>query len=164
MKGLRIWRMACVSALIVLLALFADMGVFALDAQTAPESAPLRQGDRGETVYELQRALTAMGFLTDAPDGIYGEKTRGAVAAFQESAALEKSGEADAATLQALYGAYDEIDAGGEIVVAPYSGQRFHASEDCWGLENARDTERVTRLEAVNMGKTPCKICYDGAW
>lgn len=49
----------------------------------------------------------------------------------------------------------------GEIVfIAPYSGTKYHRSENCRSLKKARSVESLTRSEAVEQGYDPCKICY----
>lgn len=45
----------------------------------------LRSGDRGDRVRSLQKRLIQLGYLNDKADGVYGKKTRAAVAAFQEN-------------------------------------------------------------------------------
>lgn len=50
--------------------------------------APLKQGDTGEEVKQLQDALKNLGFEVGTSDGIYGPKTRDAVKAFQASESL----------------------------------------------------------------------------
>lgn len=46
------------------------------------------------------------------------------------------------------------------VFIAPYSGKRYHATESCRGLSNARSVEAVSLSEAQGRGLTPCKICY----
>lgn len=59
-------------------------------------------GDKGDTVFALQTALNLAGF--DVPiDGIFGESTRAALMAFQESRGLEATGNADLDTWMALF-------------------------------------------------------------
>ncbi|MGN0801639.1 MAG: peptidoglycan-binding protein [Candidatus Faecivicinus sp.] len=56
----------------------------ALFADGAASVRPaLKQNDKGDAVQELQQRLIVLGFLSDGADGIYGEKTAAAVAAFQ---------------------------------------------------------------------------------
>lgn len=50
----------------------------------------------GEAVRAIQEALAEQGFLTSSVDGYYGPLTQEAVAAYQEAAGLEATGEADA--------------------------------------------------------------------
>ena len=53
------------------------------DADVRALRAQLSRGNEGDAVAELQRMLIQYGFLRDAADGIYGENTQSAVAAFQ---------------------------------------------------------------------------------
>ena len=63
-----------------------------------------RTGQRGERVVMLQERLIEL-FYTQVgqPDGIYGSKTAAAVSAFQKSAGLKVTGNADTDTMKALY-------------------------------------------------------------
>ena len=79
----------------------------------APE--PVRQGDRGERVSQLQFLLAIVGqFVNEVPspavDGIFGPATRQAVVSFQRYQGLPETGEADQRTWDALYDVYMGID------------------------------------------------------
>jgi hypothetical protein len=54
------------------------------------------------SVRDLQARLAAQGFAAGSLDGLFGEQTRSAVAAFQRARGLEASGVVDCATWQAL--------------------------------------------------------------
>lgn len=42
------------------------------------------------------------------------------------------------------------------------SSERYHASDDCRGLCRCKgDIKGITMAEAQDMGRTPCKICYE---
>ncbi len=69
---------------------------------SVPEDVTLQEGDEGDDVTSLQRALVQLGFLTAEPDGVFGEKTRVAVEAFQESAGLEVDGVVGPGTAAAI--------------------------------------------------------------
>ena len=76
---------------------------------------PLRQGDRGERVSQLQFLLAVVGqFVQEvqspAVDGIFGPGTRQAVISFQRYRNLPQTGEADERTWDALYDEYLGID------------------------------------------------------
>lgn len=62
----------------------------------------LRRGSRGSEVEALQLALNRAGFLSDAPDGIFGPRTEAAVREFQRSRGLRVDGVAGPQTWQAL--------------------------------------------------------------
>ena len=51
----------------------------------------------------MQDRLSELGFLTDPYDGLYGDITRAAVAAFQKANGLEETGEASPETLALLF-------------------------------------------------------------
>lgn len=69
---------------------------------SVPEDVTLQEGDEGDDVTSLQRALVQLGFLTEEPDGVFGEKTRLAVEAFQESAGLDVDGVVGPGTAAAI--------------------------------------------------------------
>lgn len=63
----------------------------------------LGAGARGEAVKRMQARLNELNYLADAADGIFGERTGAALAAFQRAHALPPTGTADGDTLEALY-------------------------------------------------------------
>ncbi len=64
----------------------------------------LAQGARGPWVERVQRELRRRGFNPGAIDGVYGARTREAVAGFQASVQVEPTGEIDDWTWSALLG------------------------------------------------------------
>ena len=78
-----------------------------LMAKSAPKFdlyRPLKKGNRGISVELMQKMLILLGYGPDKADGIYGDNTSAAVAAFQFYAALPVDGDnASANTLFALY-------------------------------------------------------------
>lgn len=63
---------------------------------------PMKPGDKGENVRQLQRLLKLLGKYSGDIDGSYGPNTTEAVKAFQRSVGLNPDGEADPKTLDAL--------------------------------------------------------------
>lgn len=67
----------------------AETGGFSILAEGGNYSAErlidgiLEEGEEGEAVAALQRALLGLGYLAGEPDGVFGERTHAAVAAFQ---------------------------------------------------------------------------------
>jgi len=61
----------------------------------------LKSGDRGDLVLWAQEHLSSAGFPTDV-DGAFGQKTKDAVTAFQQSRGLPANGEIDTATWKKL--------------------------------------------------------------
>lgn len=45
------------------------------------------------------------------------------------------------------------------VYIAPYEGEKYHATDDCRGLRNAREIEKIRLSRAKNAGYDPCKIC-----
>ncbi|USK58298.1 peptidoglycan-binding domain-containing protein [Peribacillus asahii] len=75
-----------------------DYSIFEL-----PKSGYLKQGDRGENVKILQRALNEVVSAGLAVDGVYGAKTKNAVLKFQKtSKSLKDTGVYDRKTHEAL--------------------------------------------------------------
>jgi peptidoglycan hydrolase-like protein with peptidoglycan-binding domain len=69
----------------------------------SPEPAKtFERGNKGRGVRDLQAALLALGFSTDAPDGAFGPGTAAAVAAFQGARGLEADGVAGPLTAAGL--------------------------------------------------------------
>lgn len=62
----------------------------------------LRKGDSGSAVRNLQSRLNALGYNCGAVDGIFGNRTRDAIRAFQRSAGLDDDGIAGPLTFAAL--------------------------------------------------------------
>ena len=69
---------------------------------TVPASGSLREGDQGDAVVQLQKALAALGFDIGTPDGDFGSKTKDAVVAFQTQHNLTPDGVVGAATAKAI--------------------------------------------------------------
>lgn len=65
-------------------------------------TTPLKPGDTGAAVTQLQRALTSAGYSPGAADGSYGPATTQAVTRFQEAHGLTADGIAGTKTLAAL--------------------------------------------------------------
>ena len=63
---------------------------------------PLAPEDEGEDVRRLQEALATLGFSAGEADGVYGDATIAAVAAFQRSIGLAEDGIAGEETIAAL--------------------------------------------------------------
>ena len=47
-----------------------------------------------------------------------------------------------------------------DIVYVTNSGERYHKDKNCWGLRSAKTISAVIKEVAVEMGRTPCKLCY----
>ncbi len=69
----------------------------------APLTVSLRQGDKGDAVFQMQQRLIELKYLNLAADGSFGTTTKRAVIAFQRAHKLTADGVAGAATLSLLY-------------------------------------------------------------
>lgn len=70
---------------------------------TKYEGILLKAGDYGERISTLQHELKRLGYYAGAEDGVFGEGTKAAVAAFQTCNGLSPTGDADPAMLYRLY-------------------------------------------------------------
>ena len=76
---------------------------------------PLRIGDRGEKVSQLQYMLSVVGqFVREVPipavDGVFGPNTRNAIVSFQRWKGLPQTGEADDRTWDLIFDQFSGID------------------------------------------------------
>ena len=95
-------RLICLVCVVTLLA----TGILALAEEQvdAVSADTLRQGDTGEAVSQLQTRLKALQYYTGPVSGQYGAQTAKAVRAVQTAYGLEETGEADADTVEIIYG------------------------------------------------------------
>lgn len=63
----------------------------------------LKNGDRGDSVKQMQTALNALGYSTNGVDGKFGSGTENAVRLFQKANGLKEDGKAGNQTLTLLY-------------------------------------------------------------
>lgn len=75
-----------------------------ISAAIAAEYTPLKAGDSGEDVLELNTRLRQLNYTTVRADDKYGNATVAAVSAVQEAYQLPVTGEADEKTLAIIYG------------------------------------------------------------
>ena len=73
------------------------------DVAIVVSSQPLRHGDFGEAVANLQTKLSELFYYEGEITGSYGDLTRAAVKAFQADFSLLQTGEADAQTLSLIF-------------------------------------------------------------
>ncbi|MBQ2699942.1 MAG: peptidoglycan-binding protein [Clostridia bacterium] len=84
------------------------------DLEEAPEMTPnpkyklLKNGSRGDDVRKLQQRLKELGYLQAEVDGVYGDRTKGAVMRFQKAHGLSRDGVAGKHTQTILY-EYDQV-------------------------------------------------------
>lgn len=101
----------------------------------------IRKGSTGEMVEWLQMALNELGFNCGPADGMYGNKTVSAVAAFQDAYGLEPDGIAGSLTQTALMRAVAKKEASQEE-----EEEEMPAEEEIISIWKLLD-ERVTALE-----------------
>ena len=49
---------------------------------------------------------------------------------------------------------------GADTVYISGQGERYHITNTCRGLKFANNVSGITKEAAIEIGKTPCKICY----
>ncbi len=102
--------------------MFSDTVLDADDLIPAPEEPPLelplKRGDKGDEVKEVQQRLLALGYKPGKADGIFGAKTQSAVKLFQSRNALKVDGKVGERTLDRLFSA-DAVPAEGAAPVIP---------------------------------------------
>ncbi len=76
-------------------------------------SSTLQMGSTGDTVKQLQRNLTSLGFNTNGVDGIFGQNTYNEVVAFQKSKGLTQDGIVGSQTQSAINSALSKNTSGG---------------------------------------------------
>lgn len=105
----------------------------------------LRKGDTGSAVRSLQSRLNALGYSCGAVDGIFGNRTRDAVRAFQRGAGLDDDGIAGPKTLVAL--GNGQAQSGGGLDV-----------DGKWGKATTRALQRTlgTTIDGIVSHQRPC--------
>jgi len=114
----------------------------------ADVSPTLMTGARGERVRQLQTALQQQNFPVGDIDGIYGTRTRDAVAAFQTAQGLAGTGVADQATLLALASAPTltrQVEPGQDVALLDRLMQRLGQLEHQIIVEKARGDDTQLR-------------------
>lgn len=84
--------------------LLASVFVMVASSGLAASYSTLRYRDQGDSVKQMQQALTALGYTTGGVDGKFGPTTEKAVRQFQRDNGLSVDGLAGSATLTLLYG------------------------------------------------------------
>jgi len=77
--------------------------LFDPDAMHAANDGTLIPGDSGDSVFEMQRQLAALGFMEETPEGVYDRETETAVMLFRAANGLDIVAEADREMLDRLY-------------------------------------------------------------
>lgn len=107
--------------------------------------ATLEMGSEGSAVRALQERLKKLGYLKGSVDGSYGEATRTAVLAFQQTNGLTADGKAGNATLNVLYS--DSAKSAGSSSSSSDSGNKDIASTGYVTLETGSTGTGVKKLQ-----------------
>jgi len=115
-------------------------------------SVVLRQGDRGESVCELQEYLAIAGYMDSAADGVFGSVTHQAVVAFQKSAELASDGIVGRKTWDALLSKAEAASARTYVVVA---GDTMYGIAKRFGVsvEAIAAASGISRPESIKPGQ-----------
>ena len=122
-------RLLCILLTLCLLAGYAaaEDSATAVPTQEPPEGALVNgmvDGSGESAVQEMQERLIALGLLTGAADGHFGDGTEEALKIFQQMYGLEATGYADEATLAALSTAQEGVFEVQEALIAAGVTQR----------------------------------------
>lgn len=144
---------------------------------TGGSLAVIKNGDRSESVRNIQRRLIELGYLAGSADGVFGAKTQSAIESLQEEAGLPGTGECDLVTYEVL--ASVNAPAAPKATAKPtekpsdddkgssakYIGNRntgkFHYAW-CSSVDRMNEKNKVpisSRDAAISKGYTPCKRC-----
>ena len=152
-------------------------------AEAAPKEqekesfTPIKRGDSGDLVVEIQKQLAALGYLTSSADGKFGPATERAVVNFQEANHLSSTGIVDESSYNKLFSSdavryvapvltpdaeVSNADVGTRsssdpLVWITASGKRYHSKSNCG---RTKSSWQVTLSEARAKGLTPCGNCY----
>ncbi len=101
----------------------------------------------------VQRGLAALEFEVGVADGMFGRRTRAAIALYQKSKGLDDSGYLDAETARTLLALGEEIAAGDEVLSKDSEEaeerlevERLAAEREFW--ESVKDSEEPQQLNA----------------
>ena len=113
------------------------------------EFDPIRRGDKGERVVEIQLILDELGYLDGGVDGAFGAKTEAAVIAFQEGNSLDATGVVGEATYNALLRLSTESSTGDASETVPTPTVPVIATEPS---ESVVVIESQSDLEIMDAG------------
>ena len=139
--------------------------------------APIKKGDTGGPVEEIQKRLIKLGYLTSSADGSFGPGTEQSVKNFQAANGLVTIGVVNENTYNKMFSSKAKrYVAPTPIVAAKQSsdsvvtrssqerlvwitktGKRYHSKSNCGSTKTAW---QVTLEEAERRGLTPCKKCW----
>lgn len=111
----------------------------------------LKEGDSGEDVKALQSFLKAAGYTKNKPDGNYGAGTSKAVSAFQLSAGLDITGEADHKTVRAI----NRTDIAKGLVDGSYKPAEAPASKAATPAKKPAASASKAATPAASKASTP---------
>jgi peptidoglycan hydrolase-like protein with peptidoglycan-binding domain len=126
--------------------------------------AAYQQGDRGEAVKIIQRALAAAGFNVGAIDGVFGPKTAAAVRAAQAAKGLPQTGIADHPTQNAIgIGTPNDGGGGGSTQDQIAAKLRSQYPQLAWTLNVPELAPIVARMDQMEPAEFQAAI-YASDW
>jgi len=111
--------------------------------------ATMQNGSSGDDVVRLQRRLNGLEFFFGTLDGDYGAATESAVRDFQKQNKLEKTGIADAATMQKLFSGDAKKAMKPYMLKVSIKDQRVYA----YGLDDNNEYTELVRTMKCSTGK-----------
>ena len=130
--------------------------------------------DRKADVREMQRRLIALGYLKDKADGVFGVKTKAAVARFQKAAGLAETGVAFPETLRRLSEEHLRLTNPGAITTPTPAPNAENAPDGEFVLRAVGATlqlldgtrevgAKTDRLTFSRQGSVDFRVAYDSA-
>lgn len=122
---------------------------------------PIKAGDQGTNVSELQAALKLLGYYAGAVDGIYRESTTKAVSQFQQAAGLNPDGIVSTGTWERLFPLVPTTAASAATFPVPAVTQATPATPTSSAPNNTRVTNSkpiTSSSRAPTLASTPINL------
>ena len=116
------------------------------DTPAPTEPPTLKQGDKGQTVKQIQERLISLGYLSGSADGDFGRKTTQAVKDFQVCNSLKEDGIFGQACWNKMFSGYSVISQ--ETVYVSKNGI-YHTDEHCSGMKTST---KMLLSDAIRKG------------
>ncbi|WP_083883554.1 peptidoglycan-binding domain-containing protein [Spirulina subsalsa] len=118
----------------------------------APTTPLLRLGSQGDEVREIQQRLNSLGYLAQAPSGVYDEATEAAVRNFQRDRNLAVDGQVGGSTFNQLRSAISAEQVRSLQQRLQRGGFYRGPVDGIWGPQTQQALESAQRLYGVSMG------------
>ncbi len=140
---------------LMLVAVLTPQGVAQTTTATGISRTPIKAGDKGMAVSELQAALKLLGYYAGAVDGVYSESTAKAVSQFQQAAGLNPDGIVSTGTWERLFPLVPTTTASAAAFPVPAVTQTTPATPTSSAPNNTRVTNSKPTLPSGSPAPTP---------